>query len=760
MITCTLTIKIKDYFPKTDTIPYEDYICLFTFDEYQGQLPFLPDDNEKYTDQLKNINSDIKYKIHVLNFIDMSLIGMCEMTISYDILNQIIPPNGFIQEQQRKLFIDLKTKRKLFGTVVKTGDIFLNIYTEIYLDSKTNIENKQTKRKTSSLHPYVKFDFQSIEKKENPQKNKSDKKILVQSNSARHPISKNKNTQNNHEKLNTHNNLTRISFKKNDLNKNNNLKRVNSTNKNKKIKSVQKKKTKNRNNSEKYLGEERFSYSAKNHINCISGSNHLKNDLKISSVIKNLGNYSIENNDSNYRSNNNTLENQLASEIIKEITLNNYPNKNAKNNNFILISNSTETYSKPKIKNAKLFPNKYVYCSKTKYLRNSDKLKNFDKSNNNMNNINVINGAIFSGVLNNDIVDSDKIILDNGANMRSKFLEQINGSNSLNQEIFKNNCLKLIEFYGLLNKKLSKQISKNKKLARKIFLYKELVNNKNRINHIIVNKENNIDYIFLDSNYTLGNKLLTIYPKTKKIEMQIYQKIFDVFFNEDEVQSFKENQKQLIQNKIYLLLNFIQNVIKQYGNISQIFYDDNNKKTLFKNCLKKYDISEKPENGDCVNLVELFSLKKNTLEKIKNDKFKVIKELKEEDEDENENDGVSHKTFQRDKDIIENDDKICDKENTIDMTNNDNHNKKINEEELIEKKLNVELHDKYKSKYKFTKITPYKYLFNEEEVYVSLSEEGNIIIDYNDSEYNLDQFFKLFEEENNNKEEKEKNDDI
>ena len=94
------------------------------------------------------------------------------------------------------------------------------------------------------------------------------------------------------------------------------------------------------------------------------------------------------------------------------------------------------------------------------------------------------------------------------------------------------------------------------------------------------------------------------------------------------------------------------------------------------------------------------------------------------------------------------------------MTNNDNHNKKINEEELIEKKLNVELHDKYKSKYKFTKITPYKYLFNEEEVYVSLSEEGNIIIDYNDSEYDLDQFFKLFEEENNNKEEKEKNDDI
>lgn len=40
MITCKITIKIKDYFPKVDTIPYQNYICLFSYGEYEGQIPF------------------------------------------------------------------------------------------------------------------------------------------------------------------------------------------------------------------------------------------------------------------------------------------------------------------------------------------------------------------------------------------------------------------------------------------------------------------------------------------------------------------------------------------------------------------------------------------------------------------------------------------------------------------------------------------------------------------------------------------------
>ena len=126
MSTCTIIIKIKDYFPKTDSIPYQNFICLFTCGEYEGQLSLMSQENETYQHQMKNVTSDIKYKVHVLDFNDMSLIGMCEMTIPYNIISQIKPPNGFIQEQQKKLLIDVNTKRKLFGTVLNMGDIYIN----------------------------------------------------------------------------------------------------------------------------------------------------------------------------------------------------------------------------------------------------------------------------------------------------------------------------------------------------------------------------------------------------------------------------------------------------------------------------------------------------------------------------------------------------------------------------------------------------------------------------------------------------------
>ena len=142
MKTCSIIIKIKDYFPKIDSIPYQNFICLFTNGENEGQIPLISKENESYKHQVKNVLSDIKYKIHVLDYNDMSLIGMCEMVISYNIISQITPPNGFIQEQQKKLLMDTNTKRKLFGTVLNMGDIYLNIYSEIYLvEAKSNNNN-------------------------------------------------------------------------------------------------------------------------------------------------------------------------------------------------------------------------------------------------------------------------------------------------------------------------------------------------------------------------------------------------------------------------------------------------------------------------------------------------------------------------------------------------------------------------------------------------------------------------------------------
>ena len=207
MSSCSIIIKIKDYFPKIDSIPYQNFICLFTNGENEGQIPLISKDDETYKHQMKNVLSDIKYKIHVLDYNDMSLIGMCEMVISYDILSQIAPPNGFIQEQQKKLLMDTNTKRKLFGTVLNMGDIYLNIYSEIYLlETKinNNINMKPTNRKKA-------WGFEA------GQKNRLDgsprtvhkKQIMMQINSDRRAlININKNSNLNIEKKQKYKNIT------------------------------------------------------------------------------------------------------------------------------------------------------------------------------------------------------------------------------------------------------------------------------------------------------------------------------------------------------------------------------------------------------------------------------------------------------------------------------------------------------------------------------------------------------------------------
>ena len=139
---------------------------------------------------MKNILSDIKYKIHVLDYNDMSLIGMCEMVISYDIISQISPPNGFIQEQQKRLLMDTNTKRKLFGTILNMGDIYLNIYSEIYLcesnnNDKINNKNINSKKK---LGPGMGSTSNSKKKLEGSPRTIHKKQLMMQINSDRRAL--------------------------------------------------------------------------------------------------------------------------------------------------------------------------------------------------------------------------------------------------------------------------------------------------------------------------------------------------------------------------------------------------------------------------------------------------------------------------------------------------------------------------------------------------------------------------------------------
>lgn len=132
--------------------------------------------------------------------------------------------------------------------------------------------------------------------------------------------------------------------------------------------------------------------------------------------------------------------------------------------------------------------------------------------------------------------------------------------------------------------------------------------------------------------------------KLKKAEFKIFQNIFNLFYYEYDILKYKEYEKNKKMDegvKVELLLVVFKNLLKNYGNISQIYLSDINKKNILINCLNKYGLNEKIEN-DGNNNIEIIQMNnKNNNNNSENkdnkndlDKFKVIKEVDEEKEDE------------------------------------------------------------------------------------------------------------------------------
>ena len=960
MITCKITIKIKDYFPKVDTIPYENYICLFTCGEYEGQIPFLPDDTKIIQHQIRNITSDIKYKVHILDYNDMSLIGMCEMTISYKIINQISPPNGFIQEQQKKLLIDLKTKRKLFGTIVNIGDIYLNIYAEVFLVSRTSLDQKNLIKKNRNIYQntpqcYIKYNFQ-LNKSDYSPKSSKNKNTLINSNSEKHTLNMNKqdkvfsNKHSNYNMINYNSNKELDDNKKsfgayNNSTKKNGFKNYSSRLQQKKFSNNNVLKEQNKKNimdllQQKKMMEKKMENDISEKFNKSDNDENVMNkDIDTSSNNNKEGYFTEQNfkpnydmklgsryiinnhrikkqNKEEYKMNNNNkkINNNIRDNIINQNSLS--PNIN----NNVYTNDENVSYNKNLSKTVKSNNNvvdkmddlgdKYIYKSKNKIVKmgkafsknkfnitksnkqmnpnsfntNANENRNFNLKTNN--NINTTNLSSYSG--DDDYLDIDRIILEKGAELRNDFhlqlkqntinnnhmnhrkninknkfnnnninkfnnnnnREDISQTNSeiqnnneynnkndgnngilggthfnmdtprtekmsqysstqslnytLNQEIVKNNCLKLIEFYSLLNYKLKKISPKNIEIKNKLLIFKELFSNEIKKSNQITNQSNLNQFIYNISrniNVPMNDRILFLFPKIKKMETTIYQCLFDIYLPDEEIIKIKEIESYNEQTKIYLLLAVVKNLISKYGNISQIFSDNNMKKNSLIQCLANYDLTEKEEGDkDFVNLEELsneIKLKNENENKEFNDdmdnKFKVIKEVDEDKEEENDEEEEEIKDMNK-HDIIEdidNEDKKeeKEKEKTNHIDNKDNKDKKeeddvnggcgngksiadnggerneeydmdvdmMNDEEIVDKILIEEFRKKYKNnKYFFRKIDTNEYSYNNMKIRAVIDKDGDIkiVVEENNEEYYLDDFIKLFTEEekdNNNK---------
>jgi hypothetical protein len=387
----------------------------------------------------------------------------------------------------------------------------------------------------------------------------------------------------------------------------------------------------------------------------------------------------------NINNNQNNINNYYNNFTQSEININNYTTN--ENNNFNNKNGASSKYSEEEGDDDFLDID-HIILEKGAELRNDfhSQLKRYQDKYNNHKTVNSLNNKIYSE--NNYYFNH---------NSNTPFLEKTlkysntnNLNNYLTQEDIKNNCIKLIEFYSLLNLKLKKIYPKNSEITQKLLIFKELLSSELRKKNIITNRTNKNNFIYdlsTNINETTNEKILNVFPKIKKLENSIYQQLFNVFNTQEELSKYSEFENYDKQTKIFLLLNLARNLVKKYGSISQIYTIKSTvnikKKKKLKKCLQNYLITEKePGDKDFVNLETINIINKNNQKDVFNDehnKFKVIKEVDEDKEDENENEEQEENGEYNDKDGIkeiedENWDQIIEDVDIIEENNNDNNN--------------------------------------------------------------------------------------
>ena len=145
MANCQITLKIKDFFPKIESLSLNNLKCLISNGNNISEIYFSNYKKEKYVHQPKVVNSDLNYKIKIIDCENSSLIGGTELIVPYSIITQINQINPIIYNDQIKLIMDQKTKRKIFGSLIGEDTIILSLIIEINLIAE-NTKNKSSNK--------------------------------------------------------------------------------------------------------------------------------------------------------------------------------------------------------------------------------------------------------------------------------------------------------------------------------------------------------------------------------------------------------------------------------------------------------------------------------------------------------------------------------------------------------------------------------------------------------------------------------------
>ena len=411
-----------------------------------------------------------------------------------------------------------------------------------------------------------------------------------------------------------------------------------------------------------------FSSNPKNKNNLILSSedeyNSLRNynykKLKIMKGDKNF--YSCES-----YSNKQYINTESKKIKIKSIT-SSFSNNNIKERNKyillnkdkygILLNKKKKSISENSLNKVSSSKNKFSNNINSKEKNNKKKKSKKNFSRNILNNISYIN-KIENLKLNKENNLNNKLLNNkNNNNIKIRVTRKIkNKKNNIiieNNEEGKKELLKYnikLSQYFILNNKNIKTIKinlnqKRRKLIQTKELFFSLIKKSNRLEEkkskLFINKL--VNYSKNKINKNIKQSLLQI----KKKENSILQKIFNISsLNKDEIVRFAKNEKILEQKIFQLQLSLIKNLINHYGNISQIYTENNEdkeKKVKLQNILIKNKIVEKSKQNNIIDLVNLNKINKRVKKIIKNTfnnevnyQYNIIKEVQEEKESEKEN---------------------------------------------------------------------------------------------------------------------------
>ena len=640
-----IIIKINDYYPKLDKIPYHEYDCIISNNNNESLIPLKAIKNNKFISKLKIIDSDLIFSIKIVNHNNKLLICKGCLLIPFIKLLQLYKKKAIKYEQYLKFFFENNIINNIFLPSFTLKNIFLKFIIKINLincnisypnnilfNNINNIKKNNSKnnvKNSSALDSTYSFgSISNLKNQENKTIHKSIEKKVKSRNKINNiqitnnkffysykPSSKNKSLYNKEHTKKYYINSSISPLKK--LHKEYESNKINI--KYKKYGSQSHCKTHNKNNDKKnqllnYLSERKI--SKKTDMKYKNQKNSLKKNNSVKNKILNYFNPKIE-----FKKQREKPKKHKSKSLKTLISIGNMSNKK------IIKKNRSENTS---------------FNKKTNKTLNVAKVNKNNSNNKKTNKKDYNNCKIYENKIKTNECQMD---------IKEKFIQDIN-----NQEEIRNNYITIFEYIFERNKELKQLLCKEiNKLKDDYLLYREKLIIENKQIYALKNQNNikdikNFIHVKINSriNNILLNKLLKIPKKENNIiNIILHKKISQ---NKEKSNNISINaSKNIIQEKlkqqkqIHILLKLIRDLIKNYGNLSQLYENDKNKKILLKSLFLRYNIREK-ENQQKMGLLDIYNKmvnaikiknNKNKINKLKKEEFKVIKEENEFEEDNN-----------------------------------------------------------------------------------------------------------------------------